>query len=311
MKGPGATPAREGKAEPFDLLSLRVVVAVAECGSMSAGSDRVGLALGAVSARIAALESSLGVALFKRSSRGVALTAAGHLLAQRGREVLADADRLALDLNDFARGLQGHVRLLANASAIIEYLPQQLERFRLSHPLIRVELEERSSPEIPLALLEGRADLGILDVPHPVQGLDFVDLFEDDLVLVVPHQHPQAAARSMALNDVIDEDFVCLPDGNAISGRLVATAALLGRTLAVRMQMRSFDAVCRMVAGGVGISVLPRQAIAPQLAALPIRAVALADRWARRTHQLAHREPLAQGSAAETLRRSLLNAPPA
>jgi DNA-binding transcriptional LysR family regulator len=291
--------------ESLDLTTLRVVVAVAEAGSISAGSDRAGLALGAVSARIASLESASGVKLFERSSRGVRLTAAGQLLVQRGRELLADADRLSLDLHDFGRGERGHVRLLSNASAIIEFLPQRLAVFQHAHPLIRVEVEERSSPEIPLILLEGRADLGIVDMPHPVQGLAFAPLFGDELVAIVPKQHRLARAGKASLADVLDEDFVCLPDGNAISGRLVAEAALLGRTLAMRIQMRSFDAVCRMVAGGVGVSVLPRQAIAPQLATLPLQAIVLKDRWAHRTHRIAWCESLGPASTAHALLRAL------
>ena len=293
---------------PLDLTTLRVVIAVAESGSISAGSDRARLALGAVSARIAALEAELGVQLFERSSRGVRLTAAGHLLVQRGREVLADADRLTLDLLDYGQGRQGQVRMLSNASGIIEFLPAPLQGFQQAHPLIRVEVEERSSPDIPLALLEGRADLGIVDMPHPVQGLSFEPLFSDELVLIVAAQHPLAQASGVKLPQMMGEDFIGLPDGNAISGRLVAAAALLGQSVSMRMQMRSFDAVCRMVASGVGVSILPRQAIGPQLAALPLRPITLAEPWAQRTHQLAWRDDLAAASPAHTLLRVLRQA---
>ena len=84
--------------DPPDLTTLRVIVAVAESGSMSAGSDRAGLALGAVSGRITALERATGTALFERSNRGVRTTATGQFLVQRARELLAEADRLTLDL---------------------------------------------------------------------------------------------------------------------------------------------------------------------------------------------------------------------
>lgn len=276
--------------EPLDLVTLRVVVAVADSGSISAGSQRADLALGAASARIAALEATLGTPLFERSSRGVRLTPAGHVLVERGRALLADAERLAGDLRDLGAGLQGSVRVLANASAMNEVLPARLAHFGRTHPLIRVELEERSSPEIPLPLLEGRADLGIVDLAHPLQGLRFTNLFEDTLVLVVPRGHVLDGRGPVAFADALGEDFVSLHDGNAISGRLAAAAMQLGQTLRVRLRMRSFDAVCRMIAGGLGVGVLPVQAIAPQLAALPVSAVPLADAWARRTHRLAVRD---------------------
>ena len=229
--------------DPPDLTTLRVIVAVAESGSMSAGSDRAGLALGAVSGRITALERATGTALFERSNRGVRTTATGQFLVQRARELLAEADRLTLDLHDAARRLQGHVRVMANASSIIEYLPARLAAFQAAHPRIRVEVEERSSPEIPLALLDGSADLGLLDMPYAVQGLDAVDLFSDTLVVVVPAGHALARQRVLDMDALMELPLVCLPDGNAISGRLTAAAEQRGRRLSIRMQMRSFDAV--------------------------------------------------------------------
>ncbi|WP_172823061.1 LysR substrate-binding domain-containing protein [Hydrogenophaga sp. RAC07] len=296
-------------SEPFDLITLRVVVAVAECGSISAGSDRVHLALGAASARISALEATLGVRIFERSSRGVRATPTGHLLVQRGRELLADADRLALDLIDVGQGLQGSVRVMANTSALLEVLPQGLDAFARRFPLIRVEIEERSSPDIPLPVLEGRADLGIVDIAHPLQGLRLVDFFSDTLMLIAPRSHALASRREVKLTDFLHEELVCLTDGNAISSRMLSAAALLGHQLRIRMQMRSFDAVCRMVAGGLGVGVLPVEAIAPQLAHLPIVAVPLDETWAFRTHRLATRESEAPSAAAQSLIDTLLATP--
>ena len=286
---------------PVDLLTLRIVVAVVDTGSISAGSQRADLALGAASARITALEQALGVSLFERSPRGVRTTPAGHVLAQRARELLADADRLAIDLQDLAQGLAGRVRVLANASAILEWLPPRLAAFGRAHPRIRVELEERGSPEIVLAVLDGQAELGLVDIAHPLQGLRLTDVFTDRLVLIAPRGHPLAAAPEAAFADVLAEDLVGLYDGNAISGRLAAAARALGRPLRTRLQLRSFDAVCRMVAAGLGVGVLPLQAVAPQLQALPLAAVPLQDAWARRTHRLVQREDVPLPPAAQLL----------
>lgn len=291
---------------PMDLTTLRLVVAVADCGSISAGSDRVQLALGAASARISALENTTGVRLFERSARGVRLTPTGHMLVQRSRELLADAHRLTVDLRDYSQGLRGNVRVLANASSILELLPERLMRFARSHPDIRVDVEERPSPEIPLALLDGRADLGIVDIAHPLTGLQFQDLGHDTLVLIVPTDHALARLPEIALQQALTEDFICLTDGNALTTRLTAAAAQIGQPVRMRMQMRSFDAVCRMVAGGLGVGVLPIEALAPQLAALPIQAVPLSDRWARRKLRLALREGVDPSAATQQLMRVLL-----
>ncbi|QJW83361.1 LysR family transcriptional regulator [Ramlibacter terrae] len=270
--------------ERLDLVTLRVVVAVAESGSISAGSERLQLAVAAASARISALETALGVRIFERSPRGVELTPAGRMLVQRGGELLGGADQLAADLRDWGAGLAGHVRMLANASALLQRLPERLEAFMRAHPRIHVEVEERMSPEIPVALLEGRADIGVVDAAMPTRGLDFLPFFRDELVLVVPAAHPLAGAGEVRLPQFAGENFVVLAGPTAVSTRLFNAAAALGRPLKIRTQMRSFDAACRMVAAGIGVAVLPGRAIEPQLAHLPLRAVPLAEDWAQRTH---------------------------
>lgn len=287
--------------ERLDMLTLRVVIAVAESGSISAGSDRLQLAVAAASARISAMEAALGVRIFERSPRGVELTSAGRMLVQRGRELLTDADRLATDLRDWSLGLAGHVRMLANASALLEVLPARVEGFMRSHPRIRVDVEERMSPEIPGALLEGRADVGVVDVVTPAQGLQFFPFFRDSLVLVVPAGHPLAGGGPVRLLELLDQSFIVLAGANALSTRLFNAAAALGENIQVRQKMRSFDAACRMVAAGLGVAVLPRQAIAPQLAHLPLAAVVLAEDWAERTHHLALRTGADAPAAARTL----------
>ncbi len=292
-------------SEPLDLQTLRVVVAVAECGSISAGADRLRLAVAAASARISALEASLGIRIFERSARGVALTSAGRLLVRRGGELLADAERLSTDLHDWSRGLAGHVRLLANASALMQVLPQRLARFMGEHPLILVEVEERMSPQILGELLEGRADVGVVDSATPTRGLAFVPFFQDSLSLVVPNGHALQGETALRLAQAIEENFIVLAGANALSTRLFNAAATLGQAPKVRMQMRSFDAACRMVAAGLGVAVLPQAAVAPQLAHLPISAVPIAEDWARRTHYLALRTGDEAPAAARTLVESL------
>ncbi|NML43450.1 LysR family transcriptional regulator [Ramlibacter sp. G-1-2-2] len=287
--------------ERLDLLTLRVVIAVAESGSISAGSDRLHLAVAAASARISAMETALGIRIFERSPRGVELTSAGRMLVQRGRELLAEADQLATDLRDWSLGLAGQVRMLANASALLQVLPQRLEEFTRSHPRIRVDVEERMSPEILGALLEGRADVGVVDIATPARGLAFHPLFRDQLALVVPAGHSLAGASEVRLPQMLGESFIVIGGANAVSTRLFNAAAALGEPIQVRMQMRSFDAAARMVAAGLGVAVLPVEALAPQLAHLPLHAVPLAEEWAQRTHYLALRTGEEAPAAARTL----------
>jgi DNA-binding transcriptional LysR family regulator len=301
MSQPPRAPAPAG----LDLLTLRVVVAVAESGSISAGSDRLQLAVAAASARISSLEAALGVRIFERSPRGVALTPAGRMLVQRGRELVGDADRLAVDLRAWSLGLAGHVRMLSNASALLEVLPQRLVAFMGSHPRIHVEVEERMSPEILVALLDGSADIGAVDAATPNPGLDFLPFFEDRLAVVLPAGHALAAEREVRLRQLLHENFIVLAGPNTVKTRLFNAVAALGEPIKIRMQMRSFDAASRMVAAGLGVAVLPLQAIAPQLAHLPLKAVPVAEDWARRTHYLALRAGDEAPAAARTLAEAL------
>ncbi len=293
-------------SERMDLLTLRVVIAVAESGSISAGADRLQLAVAAASARISSLESALGIRIFERSPRGVELTSAGRLLVQRGRELLVDSDKLVNDLRDLSLGLAGNVRMLANASALLEVLPARLQAFSRSHPRIRVEVEERISPEIASALLDGRTDIGVVDTQTPSAGLEFLPFFRDCLALVVPRGHALVGAGPLRLEDVLDQKFIVLTGAATVSTRLYNAASALGRSVQVGLQMRSFDAACRMVAAGLGVAVLPPAAIAPQLQHLPLEALPLGEDWADRTHYLALRTGKDAPAAARTLAQALL-----
>lgn len=298
-------------SERIDMFTLRVVIAVAESGSISAGSDRLQLAVAAASARISALESALGIRIFERSPRGVEVTSIGRMLVQRGRELLTDTDRLATDLRDWSTGLAGHVRMLANASALLEVLPARLERFMRGNPLIRLDVEERMSPEIAGALLEGRADVGVVDAVTPSHGLEFFPFFRDTLALIVSCAHPLSGRAELRLRELLDQNFIVLAGANAVSNRLFNAASALGENIKVCMQTRSFDAACRMVAAGLGVAVLPLHAIGPQLGHLPITAVPLIEDWVERTHYLALRTGLDAPAAARTLVDALRQPPAA
>lgn len=292
--------------EPIDLLTLRVVISAADFGSISSACNHLGLSVAAASTRISLLEDALGFRIFDRSPRGVHPTHAGHMLLQRSRALLSDADRLTADLKDYSRGLNGHVRVLANASSLMEVLPSLIDRFTRDYPLIQVDVEERGSPNIPQALLEGRADVGVLDLPVAPPGLHFTDFFNDTLILLVPKNHRLAGRSEVALRDALDEPFISLANSTALSLRLQGSASAEGQALKVRMRMRSFDAQTRMIAAGLGVGVLPLEAIAPQLEQLPLKAIPLTNSWARRTHRIAVRSTPPPSPAAQTFIDALL-----
>ena len=266
----------------LDLVSLSLFNLVVRSGSISKGAELAHLAIGAASKRISDLEAAVGTPLLERHSRGVTLTVAGDALHRHAQRILDDVDQLAADLSDYASGVLGVVRLWVNTSAVTQFLPRGLSGFVAANPGIRIELEERNSSEIVLAVLDGRADAGIFAEGTPSLGLHLVNYRVDRLVMVVPRGHPLARRRSVRLEEATEYDFVSLPAETSLAQRLQAAAEALGRRLRLRIQVRSFDAVCQMVAAGMGVAVLPHAAIQPHLRSMGLREIALDDAWAER-----------------------------
>ena len=266
----------------LDLFSLSLFSLVARTGSISKGAELALLAVGAASKRITDLEAAVGTALLERHSRGVTLTVAGEALKRHAQRILSDVDQLAADLSDYASGLVGVVRLWANTSAVTQFLPHDISAFVEANPGIRIELEEENSNDVVSAVLDGRADFGIFADRTPAFGLQVMNYREDLLVLVVPRGHVLARRRAVRFEEVIDYDFVSLSKGTSLAQRFQAEAQLLGRTLKMRIQVRSFDAMCQMVAAGMGVAILPSEAIRPHVRSMKLRQIALDDDWARR-----------------------------
>ena len=275
----------------LDLFSLSLFTLVARGGSISKGAELANLAVGAASKRIAELEAAVGTALLDRHSRGVRLTVAGHALQRHAQRILNDVDQLAADLSDHASGLVGVVRLWANTSAVTQFLPRDISAFVKANPGIRIELEEANSGEIVLAVLDGRADLGILADRTAALGLHLMPYRDDRLVLVVPSGHALARRRSVRFEEAVEYDFVSLSGGTSLARRLHDETEALGRRLKMRIQVRSFDAMCQMVAVGLGVAVLPRDAIQPHLRSMNLRQIALTDAWASRRLLIGVRDP--------------------
>lgn len=266
----------------LDLVSLSLFSQVVRSGSISKGALLANLAVGAASKRMSDLEAAVGAALFERHSRGITPTAAGLALARHAQRILGDVNLLAAELHDHASGIVGVARLWANTSAITQFLPADIAAFARATPAIRIELAELNSGEIVLGVLEGRADIGIFADRTPALGLHLMPYREDRLVLVVPAGHPLAKRRSLRFEEVTDFDVVSLSQGTSLAQRLQAETEAMGRRLRVRIQVRSFDAMCQMVAAGLGVAVLPADAVRALVRSLSLRQIPLTDGWARR-----------------------------
>ena len=292
-----------------DLVSLRVFVGVAQSGSISAGADQVHLTAGAVSKRIAELEAETGVPLFARLPTGVELTVAGHALLHWALQVLLTVERLAADMDSFAQGLNGQVRVLATSSAILQGLPDRLAAFGSLYPSVGVQLEERLSSEIVRMVLERRGDLAIFTGNVPHDGLSAQGCGEDQMVLVVPHRHALAAADEIDFQDALPYAFVSQFESTSFNNVLAQAAAAHGEPLRLHSLMRSYDGVCRMVAAGHGLGVIPDCFGLPTGLAPALRIVRLRDAWAKRRLLVGVRDAEGTPAAAKALRKYQLEHP--
>jgi DNA-binding transcriptional LysR family regulator len=266
----------------FDLTDLRLFCDVADAGSITGGAEKSALALAAASTRIRGMEEALGAPLLTRSRAGVTPTEAGRTLLKHARGILADAARMREDLSVFSGGLTGQVRLLANTNALTEFLPEALSSFLADHPQVSVDLEERLSDEIVGLVAEGVADAGIVAGTVDVGALATYPFRSDRFVIVAPRDHPLAAQASVRFAQVLDYDLVGLDRASSLQRFLAGKAAREGRPLRLRVQLRSFDAVCRLVECGVGVGVVPATTAARAAKTMALARVELADDWAVR-----------------------------
>jgi len=266
----------------FDLTDLSLFRYIVEAGSITHGAERANLALAAASTRVRNMEHALGVPLLVRGRHGITPTQAGRTLLQHARTILGQAERLREDLGAYAAGLTGQVRLLSNTNALTEFLPETLSSFLNAHPHVSVDLEERLSDEIVGLIAEGVGDIGIVAGTVDVGRLTTYPFRSDRFVLVIAQDHPLARRSKIGFAEVLDHDFVGLDRASALQRFLADKASRVGRPLKLRVQLRSFDAVCRLVECNVGVGIVPASTVRRAAASMAIKAVDLTDAWAIR-----------------------------
>jgi DNA-binding transcriptional LysR family regulator len=271
----------------IDFVTLKLFCAVAKSGSITKGANECSLALSAASRRISELEETIGLSLLDRSAKGVALTHAGHAVMQHALRLFQGFEQFSNELGDYSKGYTGHVRLWANMSALTEFLPAALAQFLKQHAEIQVEVEEQISGDIVKALLDGIADIGVFAEGAPTTGLDTKIIGSDELVIACSKSHPISKRKRVSFDECLEYDFVGLNRGSSLLELTSRSAEKLGKQMRLRIQVRSYDAMCQMIAVNLGIGVLPLQACIAQIQAMDLQTVPLDDSWAKRNLLLA------------------------
>lgn len=253
----------------MELQQLRYVVAVAETRSFTRAAERCLVVQSALSHQVARLERELGARLFARTSRRVALTAAGEAFLPGARRCLEAAERALADVAAARGEVSGRLAVGVIPTVAAIDVPAALQRLRERHPRVEIVLRMGSSDELIAQVADGALDVASVGLPDGVrpQGVRSRALARDRHVAAVAATHPLAGATSVDLRRLAGETFVDFPArtaGRAQSDRAFATAGL---TRDVAFEVSAADLLARIVAQGLAIALLP-SAYAPALAGL-------------------------------------------
>ncbi|CAD6549598.1 LysR family transcriptional regulator [Paraburkholderia metrosideri] len=274
----------------LDLTTLQLFLAVYEEGTLTRAAEREAIAVSAASKRLLELEQAVGATLFQRNARGMTLTPAGETLLHHARRVLRDIENIGIELAGHASGVRGYVRMMANLSAIVEFLPEDLRAFQLQHERVKLDLEERPSGGVVEAVDDSLADLGICSGDADTHELQVTHYRRDSLMVVMRDDHQLAARQSVAFAETLDGDHVGLHAASSINARTHMAARQAGKPLRLRIHVPGFDAVCRMVQAGMGVGVLPRKVYELMGEPLGLVGVPLEDDWSERSLVLVVRD---------------------
>ncbi|WP_274642919.1 LysR family transcriptional regulator [Pseudomonas serbica] len=274
----------------FDLTDLRLFIHIAEASSLTQGARRAFISPAAASVRIKALEAQLNSHLLYRDSKGVDLTDAGKKLLQHARLIMRQVGYLKTEFAEFGTDSSGHIRIFANTTAVTEFLPELLAGFLAARPGVTVDLRERLSRDIIRGVLDGSTDIGIIAGPVAAKKLQVLHFSTDRLVLVVPKEHELTQRKHIKLRDTVAFHHVGLQEGSTLQAFVRDQAELLGETLVWRIQLSSFEAVCRMVEAGVGIGVIPESAAIRNSKTMNLAILSLDEPWVVRERSILVRD---------------------
>ncbi|MEJ8810337.1 LysR family transcriptional regulator [Variovorax ureilyticus] len=276
----------------LDLTTLRLFVAACDHRNIARAGEQEHIGSSAISKRLAQLEEQVHAPLFERHRRGVVPTAAGEILLEHARAMLATADRVARDMAAYRHGVKGQVRMLASVSSITESLPDDIAAFlqQPAHAQIRVDIEERNSAELVSALREGLAPVGVCWDAADLEGLQTRPYRGDELGIVVHADHPLARLKACSFAQTLDHDHVGLPANTAVHTMLARAAAIIGKPIFYRAVVSTFDASLRCVGAGLGLAVVPRQIAEMSRDPARTRVVTLKEEWAKRRFAICYRD---------------------
>lgn len=275
----------------IDFVDLRLFVSVAEEQNLTRGAKNAFLSTSAASGRLKGLEEQLGSRLFYRDTRGLELAPAGQLLLRHARAILHQVERLESEFCEYNGGCGGHIRIYANTTAVTEFMPKILADFLAARPTLTIDLQEKSTKSIIQGVRDGAADLGIAAGPIKAERLEKIHFSTDRLVVATSRDHRLSRKKVVKFAETLDFEQVTLYEGSTLQRFVRDQAEQHGRQLQVRVQVRSFESMCRIIESGVGIGILPESAAYHHRRTMGLGIMHLSDEWATRERYILVREP--------------------
>lgn len=285
----------------LDLMTLELYVTAVEERSFAKASERKCIAISAISRRISELEQSFGVLLLHRRHSGIEPTPAGLALLTHARGMLRAAEQLSVELQGYATGNHGLIRVHATESAIFGRVPDLLKSFLDAYPMVRIDFQEATSPKVIAAVVENIADIGIYVGDLPTEGLEHFVFHTDRLTVLVPRSHELAKQASVRFADLLDYELIGQEVDSSMEALMRTAAARVGRILKSRIRVGGFDAACRMVEAGHGVSLIAGRIAETLAPAMNLVQIELAEPWAVRSHCICVRSSTTLPTAVKRL----------
>ncbi|APW39311.1 hypothetical protein RD110_20560 [Rhodoferax koreense] len=283
----------------IDPFSIRLFLTILEEGGIAKAAARECIVASAVSKRVGELESLFRVPLLERGVKGVTPTPAGEALQHHARMLLQAMERMHGEMSEYAQGIRGHVRVLAGSSALASHLPADMQDFMRAHPHIKIDLCENVTPAIFRSVMEGTADVGIAPDIANHESLQIHPYRTLTLAVVMPADHALSDRAELAYTDTLDFQQVELSQGSGMSALLEHAARDFARPKHTNIRVNSYETVCRMVANGMGVGVVPLFFARTHSDSFGLKFTPLNDAWARPMICLAVRDDASLPSASK------------
>ena len=259
----------------IEIRHLELVAALSEEGTLTKAAERLHVTQSALSHQLRDIETRLGTPLYLRINKKLHVTPAGELLLQSAHSILNDLKNAEDSIHQIAMNRVGRIRLSTECYTCYHWLPSMLKLFHAKHPQIKVQIVVEATGSPVAALLDGKIDLAIVSIPVREKAVMVKPLFQDELVVVMRPDHPLATRSLIRAKDFANEHlimYIVPEDDSSFFRRILRPAGVIPKQIS---QVQLTEAAVEMVKAGLGISVMARWAVAPQISAGELRGLPL------------------------------------